>query len=333
LQYFSVLRCRAYFDWPEHCKFTGGEFTVPVQRGTATIDVTAQLIIATYEARRKADTSPPVDGQSFGPRVWRGKINAGYGLGDYVVKSPEEELEIAFEYDDAQPGELDIIVTIDSQANIHESVVRDIAAPISYRLISYINFSSGDIIVPTAPFQIFRVLGPSKFQLESSFMMSVRQHRSIEVQEASLTIHRFLQRRSGMQADEVAYLDVACRRFITAIQETDPIDKFCDFWEACEFLSENVRGKGLKHIASRVAKALSDHTKKSKANLDKVIVQPLYSIRIDIVHNAIENFEKVDRNLLLLEEVARELIKSKLGLSYTGSLYIDSTLNPSSTKP
>ena len=136
-----------------------------------------------------------------------------------------------------------------------------------------------------------------------------------------------------MRADEAAYLDVACRRFITAIQEADPIDKFCDFWEVCEFLSKNLHRKGLSTPVARVAKVLSDHTKKRKADLDKLIVQPLYSIRIDIVHNTIEKPEKIDGKLLLLEEVARELIKSKLGLPYTGSLCIDNTLNPGATKP
>ena len=119
--------------------------------------------------------------------------------------------------------------------------------------------------------------------------MPVRQHRSIEVQEANSIIHNFLQQKAGMQAEEAAYLDVASRRFIPAIQETDPIDKFCDFWEVCEFLSKNLHGKGLSTPVTRVAKVLSDHTKKRKADLDKLIVQPLYSIRINIVHNAIEN--------------------------------------------
>jgi hypothetical protein len=127
--------------------------------------------------------------------------NTGYVLGDNIVKSPGEVLELAFEYDDAKAGELDIIVTIDSQANIPESVVRDISAPVSYLLISYINFSLEDIIVPTASFQILSVLGPRKFQLESSITMPVRQHRSIEVKEANSIIHNFLQQRTGMQAE------------------------------------------------------------------------------------------------------------------------------------
>ena len=205
------------------------------------------------------------------------------------MKSPEEVLELAFEYDNAKAGELDIIVTIDSQAKIHESIVRDMAAPISYRLISYVNFSLGDIIVPTASFQILSVLGPGNFQLEISITKPMWQHLSIEVQEANSIMHNFLQQRTGMQAEEAAYLDVASRHFIPAIQETNPIDKFCDFWEVCEFLSKNHHGKGLSTTIMHVAKVLSDHTKKRKADLDKLIVQPLYSIRINIVHNAIKN--------------------------------------------
>jgi hypothetical protein len=144
-----------------------------------------------------------------------GKVS--YVLGFNIVKSSEEELELAFEYDDAKPDELDSIVAIDSRANIPESTVSDIAAPLSYRLILYVNFSLGDIVIPTELFQILRVISPGKFQVESSIIMPVRQRRSIEMQEANSIIHNFLQQRSDMRADDAAYLDVACRRYITAI--------------------------------------------------------------------------------------------------------------------
>jgi hypothetical protein len=263
-----------------------------VHRATSTINVTAQLIIATYQGRRKGDTSPPVDGQSFGPRIWRGKINTGYVLGDNIVKSPEEVLEVAFEYDDAKAGELDIIVAIDSEANIPESAVRDIAAPTSYRLISYINFSLGDIIVPTAPFQILRVLGPGKFQLERSFTMPVRQRRSVEEQEANSILNRFLQQRTSMQIDEAAYLDVASRRYITALEETDPVDKFCDFWEACEFLSKKTLGTK----AAAIAKLLSDHIQKRKE-----ISKP--SSRYHAIGFGMISCTMQSRSLILLREI------------------------------
>jgi hypothetical protein len=162
--------------------------------------------------------------------------------------------------------------------------------------------------------------------------MPVRQRRSIEVQEANSTIHNFLQQRNNIRTDDAAYLDVACRRYIAAIQETDLIDKFCDFWEACEFLSKNLQGKGLGTPVARISKILSDHTKKKKTDLDKLVVNPLYKIRSDIVHNAIENPDKIDMNLPLLEDVVCELIKSRLGLPYTGSFAIDNTFNPGSVE-
>ena len=181
MKYLSILRCRTYFDWPEHVRLSSREFTIPVQRATSTVDITAKLLLATYEGRREDHTSPSTDRPSFGPRIWRGKINTGYVLGNSsFVKSPEDENQIAIHYDDAKPGEIDIIVTIESQANIPESVARNIASPISYSLISYIASSVGDIIVSTALFQILRVLVSGKYQLESSLTVSVRQHRTIE---------------------------------------------------------------------------------------------------------------------------------------------------------
>jgi Apea-like HEPN len=327
LKYLSVLRCRTYFNWPEHIKLSSREFTIPVQRATSTVDITAKLLLATYEGRREDHTSPSTDRPSFGPRIWRGKINTGYILGNSsFIKSPEDELPIAFHYDDAKPGEIDIIVIINSQANISESVARNIAEPISYNFISYIAFSSGDIIIPTAPFQILRVVGPGKYQLESSVTMSVRHHRTVEAQEIRSIMQKFLQQRSGISSEEAVYLYVASRRFLTAIDETDPIDKFCDFWEACEFLSKNARGKGSGMVDARIAMTLSNHTGKKKADLENRITDPIYRIRKDIVHNAIENPDEIEMKLLLLEEVTRELIKYKLGISYTGNDSIDRAL-------
>jgi len=44
------------------------------------------------------------------------------------------------------------------------------------------------------------------------------------------------------------------------------------------------------------------------------------------VHNAIENPYEIEMKLLLLEEVTRESIKSKLGISFTGNDSIDRAL-------
>jgi hypothetical protein len=82
---------------------------------------------------------------------------------------------------------------------------------------------------------------------------------------------------------------VAARRYVSSFGEEDPIDRYCDLWEAAEFLVKELKqGDGRRirgNVVSRIAYAVAQQTGLRARRLNAAIVQ-LYNIRNDVVHNA-----------------------------------------------
>ena len=102
-------------------------------------------------------------------------------------------------------------------------------------------------------------------------------------------------------------------------QESDPIDRYCDFWEACEFLCKAPKFKP----DHRLAKMLEDATGMNQNFLKTKIVGRLYDLRKDIVHNAIEDIERIKKAAVILEDIALLIFAHRCGLHrlLSGPLY------------
>jgi len=136
-------------------------------------------------------------------------------------------------------------------------------------------------------------------------------------------IDRFVRIRVGLDREAEHAISVAARRYITSQTETDPIDRYCDLWECCEFATLFVKARGGK--VGRVAEALTSHWNRSlhrsqrrKADVERVLeIKQLYDVRGRIVHEALDAPDELAARIDLLEDVAAELLRHRLGVPFS----------------
>jgi hypothetical protein len=115
-------------------------------------------------------------------------------------------------------------------------------------------------------------------------------------------------------------LAVTSRRLNSATLEYDIIEKYCDFWECCEFLAPSGKKvNGLKlHKAkdAAISQLLRNYVKPGKPLVLGERIREIYRVRNDLVHNAIERPDVVDNNMRLLREIAFHLFRSRVGFPF-----------------
>jgi hypothetical protein len=136
-------------------------------------------------------------------------------------------------------------------------------------------------------------------------------------------VERFVHIRAGLEKDEALALGAAARRYVASQTELDPIDKYCDLWESCEFATLSVKAKGGK--VGRIAEAITSHWNQTslrahvrKADVERVLnIKALYDVRGRIVHEAVDAPADLSERTYLLEAVAAELLRFRLGVPFS----------------
>jgi hypothetical protein len=316
-KYIAILRCRTWCDWPEWSRFISRAYQEPLNiPHDDGLFLSAHIV--TYARRQRPEAEPARSLQSdAGPIVWRGQMEAGYWLGLHFVKAPEDKLMVALHYEPPYEGEIDIqlhmgLVSVPSMEELTQ-----LASRICTSILAFINLALGELAVPVAPVQV-RELRENGAQFASSIIMAVRDRPPVTPELAQHTADRFVEARSGMSEHEAHALSIAARRYLTSLTETDPVDKYCDLWESCEFSTMYTRAKGGK--VGRIAEALGAHLKRSGVNVAKADVErtlqlkTLYETRGSIVHEAMESPQEFTKKTKLLEAVASELLRYCFGL-------------------
>jgi len=261
-------------------------------------------------------------------------METGYWAGQLFIKAPEDTVDVAIEHKHPYEGEIDVQLHIATPKEYSIDKLRDVVQTISFSVLSYFNVSAGELLIPVAPIQI-RELGESNSTFQNSVTIRVKERRTFSAEFLQEAIERFVVTRCRMSGEEAAALDAAMRRYLDSITETDEIDKYCDFWETCEFATLGVNAKGGK--VGRIAQALSDHMRKtnptfSKRNIEnRLRIKELYAARGAIVHNAIQNPSILKERSGLLSEVALELIRFRLDLPYKRNQVIEEAYQRVST--
>lgn len=316
-RYIAILRCRTWCDWPEWSRFISQAYQEPLNLPNDDgLFLSAHIV--TYARRKRPEAEPARPLQSnAGPIVWRGQMETGYWLGLHFVKAPEDNIMVALHYEPPYEGDIDIQLHIGLvSAPIMEELTQ-LASRICTSILAFINLALGDLAVPVAPVQVHE-LREEGAQFASSVIMAVRDRPSVTPELAKHIADRFVEARSGMSEREAHALSIATRRYLTSLTETDPVDKYCDLWESCEFSTMFASAKGGK--VGRIAEALVSHLKRSGVNIKKAELErslqlkTLYETRGRIVHEAIESPHEFANKMKLLEAVASELLRYRFGL-------------------
>ena len=83
-------------------------------------------------------------------------------------------------------------------------------------------------------------------------------------------------------------------------------------------------------VVSRIAQVLAWHIKRQKSAIEnRLQIRRLYQIRKDLIHNAVENLKELEQHTAVLEKIAFELIRFRIGLPYKECNIFDKLLRES----
>jgi hypothetical protein len=327
-KYLSILRCRTWCVWPEHNSVSNNAFCVSAPDSDNLIYLSIHLV--SYEGRPRPElTRPQPAQQDVGPLVWNGKTDTGYWVGYSFVKAPKDTTKIELSHQRPLQGEIDIQLHIGAYSEVAMPQLKELASSISYSVLSYLNITLGELLVPVAPIQVRTLHEDGRTEFDNSISVLVQERRQFTPDVLRTALDEFVKSRLAMSQTVQVALDAAMRRYLTSLTEGDPIDKYCDLWEACEFSTGDIKAKG--DVVSRIAEALTrqmergDLPRAKRHGENRLQIRTLYQIRKDLVHNAIENPEKLEEYTKLLSAITLELIRFRLGLPYQGVETLENT--------
>jgi hypothetical protein len=202
------------------------------------------------------------------------------------------------------------------------STLAQAAEIICTNAMAFLNLSLGELLVPVLRTQLRKCLGSKEAR---PLPIKTRSHPCVPVTTERLhsVTEGFVKARSDLPAEAARSISVAAARYQAYLHETDPIDRYCDLWESCEFSCWRIKGKKIKSMSENktiksVAEIFSRHISTTTRSFDIDAIKealPLHALwdtRCQIVHKAIEHPDELETKTQLLSEIARELLKLPL---------------------
>lgn len=324
--YVAISRCRSWAIWPEGERIISNALGYNFgENKEKRFEFSVHLVA--YENRPRPENEPSMPCEKYdSPIIWKGKMDNGFWVGNEVLKAPEDSLKVEMVHFKPFQGEVDVQLHVGSESELDIDELKEFFESVTHSVIGYINISLGEYLVPVAPIQLSKINETGR-ELSNSIKLRCVNRPTLSKQVLDETLSRYIKFRASNSIEKERALDVAMRRYLSSQLEPDVIDRYCDLWEVCEFLTYDTKAKGGK--VSKIASALTDYLQKSgivvkKANLENGLdLKRIYEIRGHIVHNAIDDPDYVGEKLSLLNEIARELIRFSIGESYVGNKEID----------
>jgi hypothetical protein len=333
-----VLRpCRIYNLWPEHKVFKSRDMNIPYL-GNDTPHIS--LYIQTFANR--PDFSVPAQSlpDELGYSHMRLTDDIGFWLGNVVVGESEEggstvksgspvgRVEGIARYQ----GEVDVGIMFPYGQTSTELPVSIVAHMLDIA-IPFLATSLGEYFVPITAIQIAEWRGSDrKLSSPQTIRLEGKTRITVSMTQLEETFDRYCALVANSSIEELRGLAVASRRMSSAMLEEDIIDKYCDFWECCEFLSpagKKVNGVKLpKAKDAAITELLCNYAHPSKLSRQRLRkkIHDGYVIRNDLIHNAVENPEKVDQNMKLIGEIASQLFRYRVGIPFEATPELASLL-------
>ena len=318
-RYVAILRCRTWGRWPEWGRFQSPAFKDPIVTSSGA-KLYLSLHIATYKDRPRPENARAAKLDiGSGPILWRGTDGVGYWVGGARIKAPEDEIMVTIGYEPPYEGEIDLQLHIGCEQEISPKELSPAVESILHSALAFVNLAVSEIMIPVAPIQLTRLRSEGN-QIVSATKLSVRARIAVTGDDATRTVKGFAVVRSSQSTKDAEALGVASRRLMSAISETDDVDRYCDFWETCEFATL-FEPKATGGLVGRIAQALARQLSPNFPGLTKCRVETqlgirqLHKIRGRVVHEAFDTPENFQENLRLLEEIAAELLRHAFKLA------------------
>jgi hypothetical protein len=311
--------CRVYNLWPENKIFRSRSFKPSFD------DREISLYIRTFLNR--ANFSEPalsLNGKVGCSHIRLGK-DIGFWLGNIVVGDPGEGSPIPIGRGELIPrfqGEIDIGLMF-SKGQEYMAKLENVLYDVIDISVPFLAATLKDYSVFNASTQMDEFTGDGLNTSSPQTLAVLHQERS-RISEESLTevLDRLCLLVETMSIETLRGLAVACRRLNSAALETDIIDKYCDFWECCEFLAPSGRRVNEEKLPrakdAAITHLLCNYVQPSKHSrlIIRNKIHNIYIVRNDLVHNAMEDPDVVKENLALLDEIASHLFRYRVGVPF-----------------
>ena len=321
--HLAVTRCSTFRQWPNNIRISRPNIDIKLDSGI----LVSQAEIVSYDPPESSNQNSKTESEHLPLpiRIFEFPSEEGYWIGNklYIDKQVTIDLNSSFNF--ARKGDVDFVLLFWIPEDLSFSIAESQIRSISLGFIQFFNSRNKDLIHPRVDTSIYKLKQIGSQAIGRFTAVSIKRD-SLDIQSIEDTIDEYLDLRSSINPSLGKQIDTSCRRYVSSLSEQDLTDEFLDLWETCEFASIGVKSKGDK--ASKVAQALYNHIKLSNSSFERsksyventTRIRSIYRTRGKLVHLAEDVSDTFDDDLKMLRLIASELIRWRLGLSYSGSL-------------
>lgn len=329
-RYLLIQRCKPFGVWPDDFIYQDDHRLLKVCIEKMAYNLTLRFGVKTYADHLFAPDSegnPPHVGRMVHDQWHR----QGFWLGNARLLAAGETVGVQVKFRNVERGEIDFFVGIDCENDVPTETLKSLLSPVLTTFISTFSVRLGDIIVATAPHQLYRLGDNGEAQMDHGMMAAVRSRPTIADTGISSAFPAFFETWNKLSPEDSRRVGVAMRRYQNSMSEADPVDRFCDLWEVCEFLAKCIRKPNGRAVGGKIDSVIAygvglQIDRKPDIVLRR-IVKPLYDMRKDLVHNAIEDASKFIAMTSVLERVAVQLIRFTFAMGAEPDAQIDRLLS------
>lgn len=310
---FVFQRCRHYGFWPELEVFGTGLFKMTCLKEPKLADAVFRVWYRAY-GNAPDHEKPPTDVDADEIGYFRLVSGQGFKIGNqsYIEGLAGEKIGQIF-HEKPKQGEVDLCISCDvaDTSTLDAKAMFASLAPLMPTLVLHFSRLVGDVMIPTGqPVGVIRSGKNTNFSNDEGATLVLLPRPNVKSHVLQRATFSFAQFASSISSSDQLEISLAAKRITAGQQEADLIDKYCDFWEGCEFLCKAPKYK----VDHRLAKMLEAATKFNINIIKNKIVGPLYDIRKNLVHDAIEDIERIKKALPILEDIAMLVFEHRSGM-------------------
>lgn len=287
-KFIGTLRCRTWHTWPAPEAFQQSNisfFDGSVRRH-------AYLAVLSYVQRGTPELYPD-DETERGPLLWDGKIPNLHGIRNQILKDPSDVIPVELKLRKPFRGEVDICVQFLLDGELTPSVVESVRA-VASSTMALLNLQLGDHLVPSAPFQVTKVLDTGERQMDSTVYFGIAKRSALNSSDVLPVLAQFGQLlQDGRHGDRML---IALELYAAHFAETQARIRFLLLVIAMETLARPTA----KHQATlsllerwqeQLQRELNEHTPGDDAH------ESLLALGREMFHRKVDSIRSQVRNL------------------------------------
>lgn len=182
-EYLAILRCQTWHVWPEK---TGAECrSLSIGYGAPTA-LPARLIVLSY-IQRSAPERYINEETKLGPLLWDGEMRGLHRVRDAVLKAPEDEIKVEWQYRNVHRGEVDICINFRFIGELPSPLIEALRAT-AYATMSLLNLHLHDYLTPAVPFQVRKVLPDGGGEIKATTTVAVHDRQILPKEALESTL-------------------------------------------------------------------------------------------------------------------------------------------------